>query len=536
MTRSPSFRIAAVALGLAVGCAALGPAQDKGATEALESSAVAPPNTRSMGSVLGGAYFADEQLLDRYEALKTRLAQIREDIALGTASGRDALESLARIEEESKRLRTEVEEAKVLVSAFQVYSKTSEETFPLGDERLVIVTGDHVTVRGWDGPGIKCVVEKTILAKQQPDDSQFDAIQVSHELTLAAEKVGLTREQRDEQERAFLASEAGRKLTDEQRASRQALVDEIHHSYDDYVAFQGREANTLQLKGLTHQEGNRNLTLRINSPGGGGTMASQWQRHATMTVYVPPCKALAIRGCQAGLDIQDVECDLLLTTHDSRDRQYDGSFAVRGVKGNVTIDQAPVRVLSQVSGNVRFTATREFVNSGRRHEGGTRTFSPYATHETRIDHVEGDLQATFLRTDLRLSAIAGTLDVVNEHGSTHLAVDAPGARRACRVVSQSGSIRVDGPAEILREMPIYAYTQCGRLHTNLPREILDDANFSTGRPERNWHGFVTPAEDRFAFGRFNRPAAVLDNQQRTPGLDLISGAGTVSILTTEVAK
>jgi hypothetical protein len=81
-----------------------------------------------------------------------------------------------------------------------------------------------------------------------------------------------------------------------------------------------------------------------------------------MTVYVPPCEALAVRGSLVGLDVQDVVCDLVLTTHDSRDRKYDGSFAVSGVTGNVTINQVPVRTLSQVTGNVRFVATNEFVN------------------------------------------------------------------------------------------------------------------------------------------------------------------------------
>ena len=58
-------------------------------------------------------------------------------------------------------------------------------------QRLISVTGDHVIVRGWEGPGIKCVVEKIIVAKEQPEDSEFDAIHVMHELTVAEDKVGL---------------------------------------------------------------------------------------------------------------------------------------------------------------------------------------------------------------------------------------------------------------------------------------------------------------------------------------------------------
>jgi hypothetical protein len=255
-----------------------------------------------------------------------------------------------------------------------------------------------------------------------------------------------------------------------------------------------------------------------------------------MTVYVPPCQALAIRGCQVGLDVQSIEGDLVLTTHDSRDRKYDGSFAVRGVKGNVTINQAPVRALSDVSGNVRFIATSEFVNSGTRHVDDTRTFSHYETQATRIDRIGGDLLADFLRTDLWLAGIAGKLDVVNEYGTTHFTPGGGNAGQPHRIVSESGAIHVEGPAKDLRAMPLFAYTQCGKLHTNLSREVLDDLSFGTSHPARSWQGFVTPSQERFDFQRMERPAAILENRDRSPGLDLISHAGSITILATEGAE
>ncbi|MEX1026945.1 MAG: hypothetical protein WD049_02900 [Candidatus Paceibacterota bacterium] len=536
MTFKSLCRAALIVLCVSIGFESGANAQDNDETNELQSIVGAPPNTRNMGSTLGGAYFVDEELLERYEAIKARLVQVRKDISLGNASSDAAMKTLASIQKESDLLREELEKKKVLVSAFHVYSKTSEQSFPLGEERLVIITGDNVIVRGWDGPGMKCVVEKTILAKERPDDSDFDAIQVDHELTVAKDQVGLTPEQRDQQERDFLASENGRDLTEEQMARRKQFVDEIHHSYGEYRAFQGRKANTIQLTGLTHQEGNKNLTMRINSPGGGGTVSSQWQRHAAMTVYVPECKSLAVRGCLAGLDVQDIECDLVLTTDGSKDRDYEGSFTVRRIKGNVTIDQVPVRVLSDVTGDVRFTATDEFVNSGTHHENNMRIHSSYSTHLTQIDHVSGDLQATFLRTDLKLSEIEGTLDIVNSYGPCHLAANTADTERAHRIVSQSGTIHVQGPASVLEKTPIYAYTECGRLRTNISREILDDVSFSTGRPRRGWNGFVTPSENRFHFGAFERPAAALEDRERAPGLDLISHAGTVSILTIEATE
>jgi len=524
-----------VALGLLIGLGQPGLGQEADRQSELESTVEAPPNTREMGSTLGGAFYVDKDIYEGYENLKARLRQIRKEIARGKITSEAAQASLSEIQEESSQIRKKLEQSKVLVSAFKVYSKTSEQEFPLGEERLVIITGDNVVIRGWDGPGLKCVVEKIIVAKEQPDDDRFDAIQLKHNLGVAEDKVGLTRQQRDQQEKEFLDSDPGRAPTDEQRANRQRLVEQIHHSFDEYSAFQGQEANSIELSGLTYQEGNRNLLVRINSSGGGGSLSSQWQRHAKMTVYVPPCKALAVRGCMVGLDIQNVECNLVLTTQGSQNRDYEGLFKVRGVKGNVTIRQAPVRELSEVTGDVTFIATDEFVNSGVNNSAGERTSYPFETHETQIDHIGGDLHAEFLRTDLTLSAIEGVLDVVNQFGTTHLAADTVRVDEANRVLSESGEITVTGPIGVLEALPIYAYTQAGRLHTNISRDILQETNFSGGRPQMGWRGFVRPPETRFDIGQFERPAAALENRDRSDGLDLISRAGMVSILKDEDA-
>ena len=262
-------------------------------------------------------------------------------------------------------------------------------------------------------------------------------------------------------------------------------------------------------------------------------MSSQWQRRAVLTVYVPPCEALAARGCLVGVDIQDLEGDLLLTTQGSRDRNYEGSFTVDGVKGNVVIDQAPIRTLSNVTGNVEYVATDEFVNSGSRHEGSMRTFSTYPTHDTRIERIGGKLRADFLRTDLTLAEIRGLIDVINRFGTTRLVLDRASDGGAQRFLSDSGTISVTGAVEVLRETPIHAYTQVGRLETNVSQEVLDEVSFSTGRPRTGWHGLVVPSKARFDMAQFERPAAVLENRERSAGLDLISRAGMVSILAEE---
>ncbi len=75
-----------------------------------------------------------------------------------------------------------------------------------------------------------------------------------------------------------------------------------------------------------------------------------------------------------------------------------------------------------------------------------------------------------------------------------------------------------------------AYTLTGTVFTNIRREILDTANFSTGSPRRNWHGMASASQDEASYTRFARPQAVLDGEQRSPGLDVVSKAGNISIL------
>ncbi len=505
----------------------------------LKGTAEAPANSRHLRKTLGGAYFVDTELLKQQESLKERLTRVRADIENKKTTSEEAMKSLAAIELEYATLKAEIERKKVLVSAFNVYTKVTEETFPLGEERLVIVTGDNVKIRGWEGPGIKCVVEKIIVAKEQPQDSEFDAIQIQHQLIVPVEFVGMTDQEQEAQEKKFQESDEGRKLTDEQKLARQRLVDEIRHRFDDLRAFQGRKANTIAIAGL--QDGNSNLVVKIDSPGGGSSLSSQWQRHANVTVYVPACESLAVRGCQVGLDIADVTGDLVLTTDGSKDRNYEGQFVIRGVKGNVVIDQAPVRSLVDVTGDVRFTATNEFVNSGTNHLGGLRTRSSYGTSTTRIDRVQGNFTAEFLRTDLKLAAIGGLIDVVNEFGTTELTMGGANAKKAQRIVSESGTINVVGRAEPLKQSLLHMYTQCGTLRTNLADDILEDTNFSTGRPQMAWQGFVATDGDpfrrkRFSVDQFDRPAEALEDRERAPGFDLISRAGTVSVMAVSEVK
>jgi hypothetical protein len=517
------FQLTCFALAI-LGASATTRADDDDPTR---GEAAAPDNTTPISTTLGGAYFADKDLVKRSDILKTQLRRMREQIEKGDITTATASARLANITAELITIRAAIDRKQVLVEAFHVYTKTEETLIDLGDSRLLVITADAVDIRGWEGPGIKCVLKKSIVAKQQPSDDQFAAIKVDHRLQVAEEMLGETRQKREQREREFMASEKGRDLTPDQLVARKNLLSEISGSKAKYEPFQGKPCHMVEVAGLE----NKYVSMKLHSTGGTTTHSSRRQFHAKLTILVPELDHLCVRGCQVSLDISGVDCDLLLTTDGSHDRDYEGSFVVRDVKGNVMIDQAPVRELMGVSGNVDIEASTEFVNSGTHHGGGTRTASPFETQSTSIRDIGGDLTAWFLRSDLSVGKISGAIDVRNDYGDTIFALDETlDSGRAHRILSESGAIALAGKAALLKKSAIYAHTACGTLHTNLKREALDDVDFTTGWPRRAWSGFVTPSQDRFSFAKFERPAKALDNRDRAAGIDLISMAGSVRIM------
>lgn len=499
--------------------------------EPKETRVTAPKNTARYAGGLGGSYFVDQQLLKDYQAIKENLSRLHEEIKAGEATSTSALKRLQEIETEATVLRATIEATKTFVAAFKTYKKTETQIVPLADSRRIIVVGDNVTMRGWEGPGIKIVLEKIVLGTEPPTADEFKAISLEHEVKVLTKLVGKTPAERAADNKEFRESEAGKKMTEAELVARETFWKEQFSGYNVFADFQGKAANVLSVVGLQYDQGNRQISSCITSPGGGATVGSEWKRHASVTIYVPPCEHVLVAGCQVKLDIQKLNCNLLLSTSHSRDRNYNGSFEVRSIKGNVTIDQAPVRVLEDVTGDVSATMTDEFVNAGTNHSGGFRTSYSYDTANTQFNNISGKLTAHFLRTQLALGDIAGAINLQNEFGNTKLHFnEGHKIESAMRIISQSGKIEFKAPPAVLSSIPIYAYTLCGTIRTDLGREVLDDVSFSTGNPRRSWSGFVTPSKDRFSLEKFERPAKALKNSDRKPGLDLISKSGRVSIL------
>lgn len=502
--------------------------------EHSKSKVSAPPNTVEVASTLGGGYFVDKELVNLSKALKEELTLIRNKIRERKVTSSEAIKQLELIESKRVDIAKAIETQKILISAFNVYTKNETIEFPLSKEKLVIVTGDRIRIRSWAGPGIKCKLEKTILAKTQPEDSEFDEIKIIHQAGNASAIFGRTTGERWEDEVDFLESEEGRQLTNEQLARRKQLIKEqIIDPKQKYAPFQGKECNHIQLNGLTWNEGNRQLSMTIESDGGGASHSSQWRRHAKLTIYIPACNWVLARGCLCEVDIAEINANVMLTSAGSRDRDYEGRFIVSNITGNVTIDQVPVRGLANVNGNVVFVATEEFVNHGTRYQGGNRTAYSFETASTSICNVTGSFKARFLRTNLEVKNVEGAIDVQNEFGDTNFKLEKPfDVSVANRIVSESGTIQldVDADADLLSKIPLYSYTLSGTLHSNLDRTILEESGFSTGNPRRNWHGFVTASNNKFSLGKYQRPRDALENRQRSAGLDLISRGGSVKIL------
>ena len=453
------------------------------------------------------------------------------EIVAGRPSSESGQQELNAIEKQANDIRETIDATKPPRTSLKAYNKTEEVLIPLAESESVIIRSDNVTMRGWEGPGIKIVLEKTILAKEKPDPKKFNEIRVVHEITVAEELVGKTQDQRAADEQKFRESPQGKKMTNEQLDTRQAFVRNLFSGFDQFRDFQGVTANVLSIAGLRHDEGNEQVTLHTKSPSGASSFSSAWMRQAAVTVYVPRCKQVLVAGCMVKLDIADVHANLMLSTRDSRDRGCGGTFVVRSLDGDVVIDQAPVRVLDGVSGNVFCTVTDEFVNSGTQHSGQFRTANIYDTAKTDISNVKGNIKARFLRTNLHLSELHGAIDVHNEYGATSLTLTAPVTiDRAMRIISESGQITLKAKSDLLESIPIYAYTQCGALHTDLSQSILEYNNFSTGTPRRSWQGFITPTQERFSPEKFERPVKAINDDDRTAGLDLISHCGRVEVL------
>lgn len=499
--------------------------------------AEAPPGTDVLETTFEGTWFVSRELKQQFDGLIERVRGLEERVRGGELPAWEARAELEELRSQLADVRKLLDAEKVLVNPFTIHDQVEEGTFELGPERLLVVTGDRLRVIGWDEPHVKYELRRIVLSAGESADEDLQGILLEHNQGLAPELVGETAEQRQAGEQTFLNSEVGRKLTPEQRANRARLVEQIASDYRHFAQFQGRSVDSLRVFGLTYEEGNRQISYELNRPEGGRQMGSRWRRHAELTLYVPRCTAILLRGCQAAVDVSGVEGHLILTDSGSGDRDYNGRFAVRALNGALTLDNVPMDVIEDVSGDVFIESTTEMVNTGTTHTDGFRTAYTPAPRRCSIAGVAGNLTAHFIRSDLHLAGIAGVVDVENDYGDTDWSVARDPAEGAHRVVSHSGLVRAVLSPDILPPLPLYAATNCGTLRTSFNRDVLDDLSVAhtsahNGK-RRDWQVFHSPVDNHDFTARFalyDRGDKAFFDDNRTPGIDLISRAGRVELL------
>jgi hypothetical protein len=302
-----------------------------------------------------------------------------------------------------------------------------------------------------------------------------------------------------------------------------------------FQPLQGREVDVISLKGISHQEGNRQITLEVRSPNGEASMSSHWQRHATLTVYVPACNAIAVKGGLGGLDVESVKAQLLI--RGDGDRDYNGRFSVRGLTGALVAERIPLQSIDDVSGGVEVTMTTYLGNSGTRHADNTRTSYVFVPEAYVYKNIQGGFRGRFVRADLKLEAVASKVDVANEYGKTVLVAEKPLAAAAHRIVSNGGQIEIQLGKESLGELPVLAVSESGTVRLGFQDRSFEDVSWngplgSTGEL-RGWRGFErkvpSAAGDSF-FERFDRIGKIIAGEERTPGLDLVNRGGSIQIM------
>ena len=325
------------------------------------------------------------------------------------------------------------------------------------------------------------------------------------------------------------------KATPQQLQFRKRILQSRDSTYQPYRDFQGHEIDRLHIEGLTWQEGNRMIDVTIEPKVGGGRSGVEWQRHVRLTVYVPRCKAVALRGCLAGLDIRGLHSALIVTSDGSVDRDYEGTFSISELNGSLSVFNVPLDHVESVIGNVSIISTTELANTSTGFQDNQRTLNIPPARQLVCEKIEGDLTAWFSRVDLKLSGIVGRIDIKNEFGDTALRASAKLADQPHRIVSESGRIDVSMTPDNLRQLPFFAATNVGTVRARAARESLEDFNFNTWSQvcacRREWRGVRTrlKGDEPFSLPTFDRPDDILTGSERTNGVDIISKSGTIVV-------
>jgi len=316
-----------------------------------------------------------------------------------------------------------------------------------------------------------------------------------------------------------------------------------------FPAFLGRDFPYITIKGLDYQQGNRQIQVSVKSERGDAFTSGQWRRHATLTLLVPKCQQVGIRGALGRLKVRDLHAGLSVLGQGNRD--YTTVYDVANLGGSLAADNIPIQRIDGVQGNVSVTATAytENTNGGYGPDGVTsRVVNP---RDSVYRNIDGDLRARFCRANLMIGDVVGRVDVENDFGDTVWQTDRELAQKADhRVVSQSGAVTVRLGPMAPGALKVELYTECGILRRGEDIEKVlnvwfEDTMFQTADGDtvrRSWRSWTRHTGPRVnqpqqnweeTFQRFRRVADALHGKQRSPGIDVISRAGTITVAAPE---
>lgn len=497
----------------------------------------APPKHALLANSLNGWYFVPMEFKEQYDSTVNRLEALQGNVDSGRLKAKEAQAELEKLREQLEALRIAIEASKIHITGANINEQIETLEFELGPERRLAITTNHVHVVGWDGPKVKVELKKIVLAPDdKPVDEHLKAIKIVHTHDRAA-FAGKTQAEWDAEEREYLAKD-GAKLTEAQRAARRKFLAEIQQSYAIHRDVVGKTIDQLTVAGLDY-ESNRSITLRVSSEGGSGQYGSTRQRYAELTVYVPKCVSVCVRGARRGLFVEKLNAALTIVDEGSTDSDARGRFEVHGLTGDLLSSNFPLRAITDVTGHATVTATQEFgvEGSGLTHSNNLRDMTPAKPIGVQVHNVTDGVDLRFGRVRLDLRDIQGKLNVSNEFGDTRLVATKPFPAAAHRIVTQSGRIDVELSPEAWSSSVILAVTNHGGIRTNVAREEFDDFHLEGidkhDGTRRSWPGFrtVVKDEDRFAvFNLLDRFQAITENTERAAGLDLFSRSGSITIL------
>ena len=503
-----------------------------------KQATAAPPNHAILSSTLNGWQFVPKELKNEYDATLSQLESLQFEADAGKVNVQDALAKLAVLKNQLEIVRAKLEASRVFVAGAKVHEQTESIEFQLGRERRLTITANDVRVVGWNEAKVKVELRKIVLSvEDEPIEHQLKAIRIQHHLGPAA-FAGLSEVQREASEKKFLESR-GDDWTAEQLSEYRKRLSEVQKHFAIHQELLGKDIDQLSVAGLDYQS-NPLISTKVKSEGGDGQWGTARQRYAELTVYVPACESVCVRGAKRGLKVENLMGSLTLVDEGSTDSDARGRFEVDGLRGNLKCKNFPLHRIANVDGHVSVESFLEFgvEGMGTSHRRGMREMTAARPFAVKVANVTDGVTLRFGQVALDLDNISGTIDVENQFGSTRVNVKEKLSDGAHRLVSQSGPIEVRLSGEAWNSTSVVAATNYGGVRTNIEDHEFGDFRLSgpdrTKDVQRGWSGFRKTSEADEPFSNLmrllDRLDAVEKDAPRSNGLDILTGSGQIIVM------